>query len=38
MTANLDNLANANWVTGVILPVDGGVDAGGDGTSAAARK
>ena len=26
-------LANANWVTGVILPVDGGVDAGGDGTS-----
>ncbi len=24
-------LANANWVTGVILPVDGGVDAGGDG-------
>ncbi len=25
-------LANANWVTGVILPVDGGVDAGGDGT------
>lgn len=26
-------LANAHWVTGVILPVDGGVDAGGDGTS-----
>ncbi len=26
-------LALANWVTGVILPVDGGVDAGGDGTS-----
>ena len=26
-------LANANWVTGVIFPVDGGVDAGGDGTS-----
>lgn len=26
-------LANASWVTGVILPVDGGVDAGGDGTS-----
>ena len=25
-------LANATWVTGVILPVDGGVDAGGDGT------
>ena len=25
-------LANAKWVTGVILPVDGGVDAGGDGT------
>ena len=25
-------LANADWVTGVILPVDGGVDAGGDGT------
>ena len=24
-------LANADWVTGVILPVDGGVDAGGDG-------
>lgn len=26
-------LANARWVTGVILPVDGGVDAGGDGMS-----
>ena len=26
-------LANAKWVTGVILPVDGGVDAGGDGAS-----
>jgi len=26
-------LANAEWVTGVILPVDGGVDAGGDGAS-----
>ncbi len=25
-------LVKANWVTGVILPVDGGVDAGGDGT------
>jgi len=24
-------LANASWVTGVVLPVDGGVDAGGDG-------
>jgi NAD(P)-dependent dehydrogenase (short-subunit alcohol dehydrogenase family) len=24
-------LATASWVTGVILPVDGGVDAGGDG-------
>ena len=24
-------LAGATWVTGVILPVDGGVDAGGDG-------
>lgn len=36
-------LANAKWVTGVVLPVDGGVDAGGDGatrvktTEAAAR-
>ncbi len=26
-------LAKAKWVTGVILPVDGGVDAGGDGAS-----
>ena len=26
-------LANASWVTGVILPVDGGVDAGGDGAN-----
>jgi NAD(P)-dependent dehydrogenase (short-subunit alcohol dehydrogenase family) len=26
------HLANATWVTGVILPVDGGVDAGGDGS------
>lgn len=26
-------LANAKWVTGVILPVDGGVDAGGDGAT-----
>jgi NAD(P)-dependent dehydrogenase (short-subunit alcohol dehydrogenase family) len=26
-------LANANWVTGVVLPVDGGVTAGGDGTA-----
>ncbi len=25
-------LAHADWVTGVILPVDGGVDAGGDGS------
>ena len=25
-------LAGANWVTGVVLPVDGGVAAGGDGT------
>jgi NAD(P)-dependent dehydrogenase (short-subunit alcohol dehydrogenase family) len=24
-------LANASWVTGVILPVDGGIAAGGDG-------
>ena len=23
--------AKASWVTGVILPVNGGVDAGGDG-------
>jgi NAD(P)-dependent dehydrogenase (short-subunit alcohol dehydrogenase family) len=26
-------LANATWVTGVILPVDGGVAAGGDGSN-----
>lgn len=26
-------LANASWVTGVILPVDGDVDAGGDGSN-----
>lgn len=26
-------LANATWVTGVILPVDGGVNAGGDGSN-----
>lgn len=26
-------LANASWVTGVVLPVDGGVTIGGDGTS-----
>lgn len=26
-------LASATWVTGVILPVDGGVAAGGDGTN-----
>jgi NAD(P)-dependent dehydrogenase (short-subunit alcohol dehydrogenase family) len=26
-------LANASWVTGVILPVDGGTSAGGDATS-----
>jgi NAD(P)-dependent dehydrogenase (short-subunit alcohol dehydrogenase family) len=30
-------LANATWVTGVILPVDGGVDAGGDGSSRRSR-
>jgi len=30
-------LADAEWVTGVILPVDGGVDAGGDGTSRVAE-
>ena len=24
-------LAGADWVTGVVLPVDGGIDAGGDG-------
>jgi len=26
-------LAKASWVTGVILPVDGGVDTGGDGSN-----
>jgi NAD(P)-dependent dehydrogenase (short-subunit alcohol dehydrogenase family) len=26
-------LANATWATGVILPVDGGVSAGGDGSN-----
>jgi NAD(P)-dependent dehydrogenase (short-subunit alcohol dehydrogenase family) len=26
-------LANATWVTGVILAVDGGVASGGDGTN-----
>lgn len=31
-------LANASWVTGVILPVDGGVRAGGDGNSRVANK
>ena len=30
-------LANASWVTGVILPVDGGVDAGGDGSDHAVQ-
>ena len=30
-------LANANWVTGVVLPVDGGVAAGGDGMYHAAE-
>lgn len=30
-------LAGATWVTGVILPVDGGVDAGGDGVYHAAE-
>lgn len=29
-------LADASWVTGVILPVDGGVAAGGDGKAAVA--
>ncbi len=29
-------LADASWVTGVILPVDGGVAAGGDGTAGVA--
>lgn len=27
----VEYLADATWVTGVVLPVDGGVDAGGDG-------
>jgi len=31
-------LAKATWVTGVILPVDGGVSAGGDGTYHGVRK
>ncbi len=31
-------LAGANWVTGVVLPVDGGVDAGGDGVSRIVRE
>ena len=31
-------LANATWMTGVILPVDGGVDAGGDGAYHGAKK
>lgn len=31
-------LANATWVTGVILPVEGGVDASGDGTYHGAKK
>ena len=31
-------LAKAKWVTGVILPVDGGVDAGGDGASRVATE
>jgi len=31
-------LANASWVTGVILPVDGGVDAGGDGAYHGTKK
>ena len=30
-------LADASWVTGVVLPVDGGVAAGGDGTSRASQ-
>lgn len=30
-------LADADWVTGVILPVDGGIDAGGDGASRITR-
>ncbi len=31
-------LADADWVTGVILPVDGGVDAGGDGMTRVAEQ
>ena len=31
-------LTNATWVTGVVLPVDGGVDAGGDGTYHGTKK
>jgi len=31
-------LANANWATGVILPIDGGVDASGDGTYRGMKK
>ncbi|MCG3197588.1 MAG: 3-alpha-hydroxycholanate dehydrogenase (NADP(+)) [bacterium] len=31
-------LVKASWVTGVILPVDGGVDAGGDGAYHGARE
>lgn len=31
-------LARANWVTGVILPVDGGVDGSGDGSYHGPRK
>lgn len=31
-------LANASWVTGVILPVDGGVNAGGDASDHAVQR
>ncbi len=31
-------LAKATWITGVILPVDGGVDAGGDGAYHGTKK
>ena len=31
-------LAGAEWVTGVILPVDGGVNAGGDGVFHGAKR